>query len=161
MTRLLFMLTKNGQLFLQRFSSMKESLMKVAACYRNVGRMKVLSCTHHVHVADTCASGCYGEWFLHRCRTLCEGPIPRQDPLGLSQALPHYLADILECRVHCVGQLGKFPRDTEDDLLTSYFRYLQFSYYQCEPLPPPLSSHLPPPLLPSPLPPPLPCPSHQ
>lgn len=69
---------------------------------------------------------------LCRCRTLCDGPLRRQEPLEFSRAVSHYLAAVLECRVQCGGKLGKFPRDTDDDILTSYFRYLQFSYYQSE-----------------------------
>ena len=71
-------------------------------------------------------------WFACRCRTLCEGPLRHQEPLEFSRAVTHYLTAVLECRGQCIGKLGEFPRDTDDDILTSYFRYLQFSYYQSE-----------------------------
>lgn len=67
---------------------------------------------------------------LKTCRTLCDGPLSLREPLEFSRAISHYLMAVLECRIQCTEQLGKFPRDTEDDILTSYFRYLQFSYFQ-------------------------------
>ena len=91
-----------------------------------------MSATDTPHVGDPCTAGCYGGWFTCRCRTLCDGPLSLREPLEFSRAISHYLMAVLECRIQCTEQLGKFPRDTEDDILTSYFRYLQFSYFQCE-----------------------------
>jgi leucine proline-enriched proteoglycan (leprecan) len=67
---------------------------------------------------------------LEICRQRCFGPLLRSGPLEYSTGMARHLLSLLECRGGCVEKLGKFPRDTDDYFLLSFFRYLHVGYFK-------------------------------
>ena len=72
---------------------------------------------------------------LDECYITCEAF--NFDDLSISEyqgILTNLYIALLQCRTECVNKLDFFRLDPADDLLSSHYEYLQFTYYKREEL---------------------------
>ena len=72
---------------------------------------------------------------LDECYIACEAF--NIDDLSVSEyhgILSNLYIALLQCRTECVKKLDFFRLDPEDDLISSHYQYLQFTYYKREEL---------------------------
>lgn len=72
---------------------------------------------------------------LEECYIACEAF--NFDDLSISEyqgILTNLYIALLQCRTECVNKLDFFRLDPADDLLSSHYEYLQFTYYKREEL---------------------------
>ena len=70
---------------------------------------------------------------LDECYMMCEAfSIDELDVTEYHGLLSGLFMDSLKCRTGCLKKLDFFRIDPVDDLLSSLYEYLQFTYYKCE-----------------------------
>lgn len=72
---------------------------------------------------------------LDECYIACEAY--NIDDLGVTEyhgLLSGLFMASLKCRTECLKKLDFFRLDPEEDLLSSHYGYIQFTYYKCEEL---------------------------
>ena len=72
---------------------------------------------------------------LDECYIACEAfNIDDMSILEYQAILSNLYTALLQCRTECVKKMDFFRLDPEDDLISSHYEYLQFTYYKCEEL---------------------------